>query len=196
MGSAKELEIKHLKKIVGIIQDELVDLENRIAKSKERVLTVRKYLWEESPRLVRDATDANELAQGLLELQRVEESLAFYLKEKNRLERLKNSPYFARIDVKFNGSAETIYIGVNGFIHPKTYQNLIYDWRTPIASLFYDFPLGEASYVCDLGVVHGEITLKRQFRIEKARCSTCSTAVSTSKTRCCRRFSASPQTDA
>ncbi len=169
MGSAKELEIKHLKKIVGIIQDELVDLENRIAKSKERVLTVRKYLWEESPRLVRDATDANELAQGLLELQRVEESLAFYLKEKNRLERLKNSPYFARIDVKFNGSAETIYIGVNGFIHPKTYQNLIYDWRTPIASLFYDFPLGEASYVCDLGVVHGEITLKRQFRIEKSQ---------------------------
>ena len=169
MGSAKELEIKHLKKIVGIIQDELVDLENRIAKSKERVLTVRKYLWEESPRFVRDATDANELAQGLLELQRVEESLAFYLKEKNRLERLKNSPYFARIDVKFNGSAETIYIGVNGFIHPKTYQNLIYDWRTPIASLFYDFPLGEASYVCDLGVVHGEITLKRQFRIEKSQ---------------------------
>ena len=169
MGSAKELEIKHLKKIVGIIQDELVDLENRIAKSKERVLTVRKYLWEESPRLVSDATDANELAQGLLELQRVEESLAFYLKEKNRLERLKNSPYFARIDVKFNGSAETIYIGVNGFIHPKTYQNLIYDWRTPIASLFYDFPLGEASYVCDLGVVHGEITLKRQFRIEKSQ---------------------------
>jgi len=169
VGSAKELEIKHLKKIVGIIQDELVDLENRIAKSKERVLTVRKYLWEESPRLVRDATDANELAQGLLELQRVEESLAFYLKEKNRLERLKNSPYFARIDVKFNGSAETIYIGVNGFIHPKTYQNLIYDWRTPIASLFYDFPLGEASYVCDLGVVHGEITLKRQFRIEKSQ---------------------------
>jgi len=169
VGSAKELEIKHLKKIVGIIQDELVDLENRIAKSKERVLTVRKYLWEESPRFVRDATDANELAQGLLELQRVEESLAFYLKEKNRLERLKNSPYFARIDVKFNGSAETIYIGVNGFIHPKTYQNLIYDWRTPIASLFYDFPLGEASYVCDLGVVHGEITLKRQFRIEKSQ---------------------------
>ena len=169
MGSDKELEIKHLKKIVGIIQDELVDLENRIAKSKERVLTVRKYLWEESPRLVRDATDANELAQGLLELQRVEESLAFYLKEKNRLERLKNSPYFARIDVKFNGSSETIYIGVNGFIHPKTYQNLIYDWRTPIASLFYDFPLGEASYVCDLGVVHGEITLKRQFRIEKSQ---------------------------
>ncbi|MDD2430186.1 MAG: RNA polymerase recycling motor HelD [Firmicutes bacterium] len=168
MDSAKTLEIKHLGNTVGVIQEGLTNIADKITASKNRVLEVRKYLWEESPRLVRDATDANELARGLLDLQRVEESLAFYFKEREKLERLKNSPYFARIDVKFEDSLETIYIGVNGFIHPKSYKNLIYDWRTPIASLFYDYSIGDASYVCDMGVVHGEIVLKRQFRIEKS----------------------------
>ncbi|MFA7164173.1 MAG: hypothetical protein WC097_08495, partial [Eubacteriales bacterium] len=135
MDSAKTLEIKHLGNTVGVIQEGLTNIADKITASKNRVLEVRKYLWEESPRLVRDATDANELARGLLDLQRVEESLAFYFKEREKLERLKNSPYFARIDVKFEDSLETIYIGVNGFIHPKSYKNLIYDWRTPIASL-------------------------------------------------------------
>ncbi len=164
-----QIEKDYLARVVFMIQGELEKIETKIKTNKSRVLSARKYMWEEMPRLVRDASDANELTQGLLELKRQEESLGFYLKEGQRLKRLKNSPYFARIDFLFKGATEKIYIGVTGFSAPKNKDNIIYDWRSQIASLFYDYPLGEASYLCDAGRVSGKLTLKRQFRIEKSQ---------------------------
>ncbi len=162
-------EKTHLSKVLQQVNNALEKIESVIKKHRERVLHARKYMWDDLPRAITDTTEANELAQGLLDLKRQEDSLAFYRIEKERLERLKRSPYFARIDFKVNNSPEPIYIGINGFNHPETGKNLIYDWRTPIASLFYDYPLGLASYDCDAGTVSGEITLKRQFRIEKGQ---------------------------
>ena len=46
---------------------------------------------------------------------------------------------------------------------------LIYDWRAPISSMYYDFELGYASYDAPLGKVEGDITLKRQFKITKSK---------------------------
>ena len=44
-------------------------------------------------------------------------------------------------------------------------SNVIYDWRAPVSSMFYDFELGEASYATPAGDVQGNIELKRQYRI-------------------------------
>ncbi|HMG89715.1 MAG TPA: 3'-5' exonuclease, partial [Chryseolinea sp.] len=44
-------------------------------------------------------------------------------------------------------------------------SNIIYDWRAPVSSMFYDYELGEASYTTPGGVIHGNIELKRQYRI-------------------------------
>ena len=40
------------------------------------------------------------------------------------------------------------------------------DWRTPIASMYYEYELGKASYQANEKSVEGEITLKRQYKIE------------------------------
>lgn len=164
-----EFEKGYLAQVVYTIHGELDKITAKIKTSKSRVLSTRKYMWEEMPRLIRDASDANELTQGLLELKHQEDSLGFYLKEEERLKRLKHSPYFARIDFKIKDVTQKIYIGVSGFRDPQGKDNLIYDWRSPIASLFYDYPLGEASYLCEAGRVFGTLTLKRQFRIEKSQ---------------------------
>ncbi len=164
-----EFEKDHLAQVVFTIQGELDKITAKIKTSKSRVLSTRKYMWEEMPRLIRDASDANELTQGLLELKHQEDSLGFYLKEEERLKRLKYSPYFACIDFKIKDVTQKIYIGVSGFRDPQGKDNLIYDWRSPIASLFYDYPLGEASYLCEAGRVFGTLTFKRQFRIEKSQ---------------------------
>ena len=89
---------------------------------------------------------------------------------KRRLLKLSQSPYFGRLDFTPLGKAKSaVYIGVYSFLDEQQRQNLIYDWRAPISSLFYDFELGEASYATPAGTVQGTIDLKRQYKIRDGR---------------------------
>lgn len=45
-------------------------------------------------------------------------------------------------------------------------QPLIYDWRAPVSSLFYDYDKGPASYEAPAGRLDGEILSKWQFKIQ------------------------------
>ncbi len=58
------------------------------------------------------------------------------------------SPYFGRIDFKEEGesAAEQIYIGVATLTDASGENFLIYDWRAPISSVYYDYPPGPAEY--------------------------------------------------
>jgi DNA helicase-2/ATP-dependent DNA helicase PcrA len=89
---------------------------------------------------------------------------------KRKLMKLHHSPYFGRIDF----TAATIepapvYIGIYTFFDESSSKNLIYDWRAPISSMFYDFELGAAWYETPASRVTGEILLKRQYRIRDGR---------------------------
>ncbi|MDF7815027.1 UvrD-helicase domain-containing protein [Hymenobacter sp. YC55] len=89
---------------------------------------------------------------------------------KRKLIRLGQSPYFGRIDfVTPNQVTSPVYIGVHSFVDERQRQNLIYDWRAPISSMFYDFELGEASYTTPSGTIQGRIELKRQYKIRDGR---------------------------
>lgn len=84
------------------------------------------------------------------------------------LQRMLRSPYFGRIDFvsDTNGKRRNIYIGVNGLQKPGE-GILIYDWRAPISSLFYDYEVGHARYDAPSGAISGQIDLKRQYKIEE-----------------------------
>ncbi|WP_230688167.1 HelD family protein [Hymenobacter jeongseonensis] len=89
---------------------------------------------------------------------------------KRKLLKLVQSPYFGRIDfVARNQDSLPVYIGIYSFIDEQKRQGLIFDWRAPISSLFYDFELGEASYATPSGTVQGTIALKRQYKIRDGR---------------------------
>src|SRR5688500_17455152 len=88
---------------------------------------------------------------------------------KRKLMKLGQSPYFGRIDFGTEDASVPIYIGMYSFSDETVRANLIYDWRAPISSMFYDFELGEASYKTPSGEVKGEIVLKRQYRIRQGR---------------------------
>jgi len=88
---------------------------------------------------------------------------------KRKLMKLGASPYFARIDFVTGNERTPVYIGIYSFADETQRANLIYDWRAPISSLFYDFELGEASYATPSGNITGEIVLKRQYRIREGR---------------------------
>src|SRR5688572_20911995 len=88
---------------------------------------------------------------------------------KRKLLKLGESPYFGRIDFVASNNRTPVYIGIYSFADEIMRANLIYDWRAPISSMFYDYELGEASYSTPSGQVKGEIVLKRQYRIRQGR---------------------------
>ena len=85
------------------------------------------------------------------------------------LETSLNKPYFARIDFKSetDDKISTIYIGKNGV--SKNSDIIVTDWRAPISSLYYDASIGDCSYISPSGIIRGNMSLKRQFEIEKGQ---------------------------
>jgi len=75
-------------------------------------------------------------------------------------------PYFGRFDFHENGEDKTekFYIGLSNLINDD-FDFLIYDWRAPASGMFYDYETGGASYKCPEGIIDGELTLKRQYKM-------------------------------
>jgi DNA helicase-2/ATP-dependent DNA helicase PcrA len=78
-------------------------------------------------------------------------------------------PYFARIDIQASESqeVEALYIGKTSLFREEDNQPLIIDWRSPLASVYYDGRLGEVTYETVDGEQTVDLQLKRQLTIDK-----------------------------
>ncbi|MGO1433957.1 MAG: RNA polymerase recycling motor HelD, partial [Ruoffia tabacinasalis] len=79
-----------------------------------------------------------------------------------------DAPYFGKVDVDFleDEEAESFYIGINSF-DDDNYAKFVYDWRSPIAELFYNNTTGESAYEVNGNMIEVEIDKRRQFVIDK-----------------------------
>ena len=74
------------------------------------------------------------------------------------------TPYFARVDFTEKlGALEEIYIGKQGISSSRDGEEVVVDWRAPVADLYYSGTGGEAYYKAPSGVIEGELSLKRRF---------------------------------
>lgn len=82
--------------------------------------------------------------------------------------RIKEKPYFARIDFKEDGKSikDKLYIGKIGIIDLDG-KIIVTDWRAPVSTLYYDSNLGNVEYNAPEGKISGNMSLKRQIIIEK-----------------------------
>lgn len=168
-------EFAHLEDVKGKIEAEL-EIENQALESQqESLIKKRREMWEECAHGVNDFDD-------IVDMNAYDENVRedyghFVRKEQTvrQLTYLKDVPYFGRIDFLEQGerNPEEIYIGRYGFRNKKTREYEIYDWRTPIASMFYDSGIGEASYRCPAGMISGKLTCKRQYKIENGELKYC-----------------------
>ncbi|NTK69535.1 AAA family ATPase [Enterococcus faecium] len=98
------------------------------------------------------------------------------IKQKNaenqlaKIERLLKSPYFGKVVVDFlvNEPQESFYIGTANFTDDAD-ENLVYDWRSPIAELFYNNMIGPSSYTVRQNKIDTVIKERRQFILERDR---------------------------
>ncbi|KPU45205.1 helicase IV [Oxobacter pfennigii] len=141
-------------------------------KIKRENIETQRELWQE----VGSVSIANELDQlsdfmSYIDILRWQKrSHGFIEKVKEKYEKMILSPYFGRIDFHESGEAgaEKFYIGISNLVNDD-YDVLIYDWRAPVSGMFYDYEIGEASYVCPEGVIKGRLTLKRQYKITNGK---------------------------
>ncbi|CDN44025.1 Helicase IV [Paenibacillus sp. P22] len=164
-------EQERLEQVRNKLQARINELEPEVAGLHGQAADIRKRFWEDVT--INTSTDEdfeetfhtiNQQSAVLAERERGHKLLAQQWKS---MKRLLPSPYFGRIDFKEEGLglSEQIYIGVSSFVDEDGLSFLIYDWRTPIASLYYDHSPGPASYVTPAGPIEGTMELKRQFQI-------------------------------
>lgn len=155
-------ELDRLTKIIKIIKYQLASCKLVSDNAKDTLKSSLSHYWDDRSR--------SDEAQLIATLDRNKGLAAIYTREYRQLQQMKNNPYFGRIDFseEHNSSAacpEKIYIGIAGLTDKESYELLIYDWRTPLAGMFYDFSRGPAFYSCPEGTIHGYISLKRQYKV-------------------------------
>jgi len=167
----KQEELLYLTTIVNFLEKELKKDEYEINSRKRNVIDSGKDMWQES---VHSANDIDRVPEMLLHLREVDSQNYSYEKAFERIKkytRILNSPYFGRFDFKEDNYDDTdkIYIGLSNLIDEDTSSILIYDWRSPVSSMFYQFEIGKGSYNAPYGIISGDIFMKRQYKIENSK---------------------------
>lgn len=164
-------EIQYLESALDFIKRELSKEELLLDTNRKNLIDSRKEMWQESVHFSNDVDRIPEMNAYLSEVTNKTSSYENTLKYIEKCKRLLKSPYFGRFDFKEHGelNPEKIYIGMYNLIDNDTDTILVYDWRCPIASIFYQYEIGIGSYVSPIGVISGDVLMKRQYKIEDSK---------------------------
>ncbi|WP_074011119.1 RNA polymerase recycling motor HelD [Numidum massiliense] len=226
-------EQQRVDRVVADIDARITSLEQQTDQAKTEIVDIRKHFWDDVTVNLDDAIEAIETFTSIRQQAEVlserERSHGQAHKQLTTMRRLKQSPYFGRIDfvahdaairsatdaatahvptevadeahentaihpdqslgdpsqkdsspaetalhirstaAKSQVEAEQIYLGTASFYDEDSEQFLVYDWRAPVSSLYYDYSPGPVQYETPSGTVSGNMTLKRQYIIRDGR---------------------------
>ena len=133
---------------------------------EESIRAIIQDAWDEL-RMKPTALSPEDLQQLSSEVYRFTIRRQFADNYAERSRRMLMNPFFARIDFAEDGQeqADKYVIGLYNLPDEKG-DILVYDWRAPICSLFYNALPGPVSYRSPGGEIRGRMDLKRQYRIE------------------------------
>ena len=142
------------------LSDALQQAEASVRRADREYADTKKYMADH-----RGEIDPHEMFQNELLLKQTDRTGAFAVEMRDRIAKLKDSPYFARIDFREEQEEEgqPYYIGRFAFQYEN--EPLVFDWRAPISGMFYDCEVGAAGFMAPAGWTAGELTRKRQFKI-------------------------------
>lgn len=173
-NSEETLEQKHLDNIMKQIKEREKSLKKSIKSAEGEARNLNSHFFDDVKLDYDGYSTSMETALSIHQQQQLlserEHAWQHSAKQLDTVERLEKRPYFARVDFKEQGEKkpETIYIGLGSFAD-KNDHFLIYDWRAPISSIYYDGKLGEVSYNSPEGKITVDMTKKRQFMIEDGK---------------------------
>lgn len=157
-----------LKEITKKLDVRIRKLEDGIEKGQKEIEDMHTYYWENYTEMDEYGYENYDNQQALF---RQVDANQEKLQLKYRFEKMKESPFFARVDFQYEDEedVEIFYIGIGNFAESAGSTPLIYDWRAPVSSLFYDYDKGNACYQAPAGVLEGEILAKWQYKIKSGK---------------------------
>lgn len=166
INSTEAAEKVYLERVKTKLGDPLESIDARVRRYAEDIQEQKTYLWENRAEM--DHAEKNSTRESVLQLVMTGEAI---LENKKRIQKLVASPYFGRFDFTEHRNRDflPVYVGIHAFFDDEQKRNLIFDWRAPISTMFYDHEIGPACYESPDGEVAGDISLKRQFRIRHGR---------------------------
>lgn len=162
INTTEREEREYLEQIKETLLQAIRRADENVKQQSEELRQKKEYMYEHQSGM--DEADKVSAGQSVNRMASTGEGA---VSRKRKLMKLISSPYFGRIDFTTSKERTAIYIGIYTFFDDLQKVNLVYDWRAPISSMFYDFELGEAWYQTPSGKIHGEIALKRQYKIHE-----------------------------
>lgn len=161
-------EEKYLETVLQVLQEKIQMLYAKIQGNNEDITRMQEYFWEnysEFDEYGYEIYDNSNALQSRVKEQEV------YAKERFRYEKMLDSPYFGRVDFCYEGEREPerYYIGIANLAKGRAADPYVFDWRAPVAGLFYDYDKGPAEFAAPVGKITGEITRKRQYKIKNGK---------------------------
>ncbi len=163
-NKTEKQEKEYLRRLLEIVRRTINNTDVSVKEHIETLKEYKDYLWSNKDI---DPQEIRSMRESILNHFALGESV---IARRRRMDKLLDIPYFARIDFRENDPGKEVipvYIGIHAFGDISTKTDLIYDWRSPVSGMFYDFEPGKASYPSPSGKVDGNISLKRQYRIRK-----------------------------
>lgn len=173
------LEEAHLEETIQAAEEQLAQTRQAVEKRESEMMEAKEEIWGNTEHGVGsgnlgNAADFEALVELSQEAAMVTDMVADCEEMRRKIRRLEQvigSPYFGRIDFLFEGetSPEPVYIGRTSLMEKNAARIYVYDWRSPIASVFYRFMTGEAYYDAPGGRITGQVERKRQYEIKDSR---------------------------
>jgi len=136
------------------IEEQLLNTEKKCEEYEKKVATLKK-------------SSRGTFSTELILAQNIQD---FANKDLHKYNESKDNPYFARIDFKEKiRDVESFYIGKFGLIDEVNNEEVVIDWRAPLANLYYSGTFGAASYTAPMGEIQGDLLLKRKFQVKDGK---------------------------
>lgn len=171
----KAIEQARVDQVINAIDQQIEQVKEAIAEAHRETRAVEKN-YGENASINRYEVDDIAESRSALEQQRqlvarATENEDILKRQLATLQELRKSPYFGRIQIQEpeSNEIETLYIGVASLMNSDKTDFLVYDWRAPISSVYYNGTLGPVTYQTPSGPRTVELVQKRQFTIENGR---------------------------
>ncbi|MCL0312846.1 AAA family ATPase [Apilactobacillus sp. TMW 2.2459] len=169
-----KLEQDRVDSVVNKIKQKIITTNEEYKKAKQETKNVQTNYSNNTSVNYFEVDDRIETSADLQQqrglVNRVVENESIINNQLKKLKDLANSPYFGRIDIQDDDDPdiEKLYIGTSSFVD-KDQNFLVYDWRAPISSIYYNGTLGETSYQTPVGIQKTDLKKKRQFSIKDSK---------------------------
>lgn len=157
-----------LQDVTEKIRERIKETGQTLLAGQKEIENMHDYYWENYTEMDQYGYEDFDNRQALLQQENANrEAKLLY----GRFQRMLESPFFGRVDFQYEGEEETeiFYIGIGNFAEKTGSVPLIYDWRAPVSSLFYDYDGGPASYTAPAGQINGTIRSKWQYKIKHGK---------------------------